>query len=96
MKQNTLGSETEIDTETLRYACDIPGQALGYKLGRRKIEELRNEAQKALGPAFDIREFHDVVLGSGALPLDVLEGHIRWFIAEKQRKSPPQVSAHPR
>lgn len=96
MKQNTLGSETEIDTETLRYACDIPGQALGYKLGRRKIEELRKEAQKALGPAFDIREFHDVLLGSGALPLDVLEGHIRWFIAEKQRRSPPQVSAYPR
>lgn len=88
MRRNTLGSETEIDTETLRYACDLPGQALGYKLGRRKIEELRRRAREALGSSFDIRKFHDAVIGSGALPLDDLERHILWFIDEEKRNLP--------
>ncbi len=86
MRQNTFASESEIDTETLRYACDIPGQALAYKMGRRRIEELRATAQKALGAAFDIRKFHDALLGSGPLPLDVLERHVRRFIAQEKPK----------
>jgi uncharacterized protein (DUF885 family) len=54
----------------------MPAQALCYKMGMGKIVELREKARKALGPAFDIRKFHDVVLGSGCLPLDVLEKHV--------------------
>ena len=87
MKANTLQSDTEIETETLRYACDMPGQALAYKMGMRKLRELRENTQKALGPAFDIRKFHDAVLGSGSMPLDVLEKCIDWFIAQEKPKS---------
>jgi uncharacterized protein (DUF885 family) len=81
MKENTLQSDAEIDTETLRYSCDIPSQALAYKMGMRKFVELREKARQALGTRFDMRKFHEAVLGSGPLPLDVLERHIDWFIA---------------
>ena len=63
------------DSEVDRYVA-IPGQALGYKIGQLKILELRKRAQDKLGPAFDIRAFHDRVLGAGALPLDLLEERI--------------------
>jgi pimeloyl-ACP methyl ester carboxylesterase len=88
MKENVIESETQINTETLRYSVDIPGQALGYKLGSLKISELREKAQKALGDTFDIRKFHEAVLANGAMPLSVLEKHIDWFIEkEKARQS---------
>ena len=86
MKQNTLQSDAEIDTETLRYSCDMPSQALAYKMGMRKLVELREKARKALGPAFDIREFHDSVLGVGSVPLDVLEKHVDWFVTKWKAK----------
>jgi uncharacterized protein (DUF885 family) len=86
MKENTLESEAQIAAETLRYACDVPGQALAYKIGAAKIRELRDRAARELGTSFDVRRFHDAVLGSGAMPLAVLERHIDWFIdAEKAR-----------
>ncbi len=89
MRANTDRSDAEIETETLRYSCDIPAQALAYKMGSRKLWELRDRAQKALGPRFDIRRYHDAILGSGAMPLDILERHVDWFIAqEKARKGP--------
>ncbi len=79
-----LESETQIATETLRYAVDIPGQALAYQLGSWKIRELRRRAQEELGDRFDLRRFHEAVLSPGALPLAVLEGHIdRWIEGEK-------------
>ena len=57
-----------------------PGQALSYKLGELKIWELRRRAEEALGERFDIREFHDVLLGNGAIPLTMLEAEIdRWI-----------------
>ena len=62
-----------------------PGQALGYKIGALKIAELRERARKALGDRFDIRAFHDEVLGAGALPLDVLEQRIDAWIAKQER-----------
>lgn len=67
--------EVEVQSETDRYIV-WPGQAVGYKIGQLKIIELRERAKKELGDKFDIREFHDQVLGAGALPLDVLEERI--------------------
>ena len=87
MKENTLQSDAEIDTETLRYSSDLPAQALAYKMGMRKLVELREKARKALGPAFDIRRFHDAVLANGSLPLDILERHVDWFIAQEKARS---------
>jgi uncharacterized protein (DUF885 family) len=87
MRANTDRSDNEIQTETLRYSCDMPAQALAYKMGSRKLWELRDRASRALGAKFDIRRYHDAILGSGAMPLDILDRHVDWFIAqEKVRK----------
>jgi uncharacterized protein (DUF885 family) len=84
LAENTLLSEAEVATETLRYACDLPGQALAYKMGMRKLVELRERSRTALGPRFDIRAFHDLVLEGGSLPLDVLEARVeRWIAAQR-------------
>ena len=86
MREHTLHSETEIQTETLRYATDIPGQALAYKMGELRILELREQARKSLGEKFDIRRFHQAVLGSGALPMSLLEQRINQFVAEEKKR----------
>jgi uncharacterized protein (DUF885 family) len=67
--------ETNIQSEVDRYIA-WPGQALGYKMGQLKILELRERAKTALGPKFDLKAFHDVVVDSGALPLDILEKQV--------------------
>jgi uncharacterized protein (DUF885 family) len=76
MRENTLLSETEISTETLRYAVDMPAQALAYKIGSLKMIELRRNAQQQLGPRFDVRQFHEWIIGSGSMPLPILERHV--------------------
>jgi uncharacterized protein (DUF885 family) len=83
-RQHSAIDETNIQAETDRYIA-WPGQALGYKIGQLKMIALREKAQQELGPKFDIRAFHDQVLDSGALPLDLLEEHVNAWI--KQQKA---------
>ena len=70
-----------IRSEVRRYIV-WPGQATSYKIGMIRIQELRAEAERELGDAFDIRGFHDAVLGGGAMPLPLLERRVREWIAE--------------
>ena len=73
--------EVEVQSETDRYIA-WPAQALGYKVGQLKLLELRAYAEAQLGPRFDLRAFHDEVLGGGALPLEVLEARIKAWVAK--------------
>jgi uncharacterized protein (DUF885 family) len=82
-RENTLVSELDIQREINRYIAN-PGQATCYKIGQLKILELREKAKTALGARFDIREFHEVVLANGALPLGVLEEQVDAWIAAKK------------
>jgi uncharacterized protein (DUF885 family) len=75
--------EPSVQSETDRYIA-IPGQALGYKVGQLAILRMRDKAQKELGDKFDIRAFHDEILGAGALPMDVLEQRINAWIARSK------------
>ncbi|MFZ0359639.1 MAG: DUF885 domain-containing protein [Terriglobales bacterium] len=77
--------EPSIQSETDRYIA-WPAQALSYKLGQLKFRELRERAQKELGPKFDIRTFHDEMLNGGTLPLDLLEARTDRWIAEEKAK----------
>jgi uncharacterized protein (DUF885 family) len=78
----TAMDEPNIQTEVDRY-IGWPGQALAYKLGQLQILKLRDEARQRLGANFDIRAFHDEVLGNGPLPLDVLQSEVENWIAEQ-------------
>ena len=83
MRAHSGMSEAEILTETVRYSCDIPAQALAYKLGDQHLLGLRDRMKGALGERFDIRDFHDAVLGPGALPMPDVEWHLDWVIGER-------------
>ena len=82
MKKNTGMSDRDVTAEIERYIV-MPGQATAYKVGMMKILELREKAKLALGDKFDLRDFHDVVLKNGAVPLDILETLVDRYIAEK-------------
>ncbi len=83
LSNHTALSAHEVGTEVDRY-ISWPGQALSYKLGLMTILRLRAEAERELGPKFDIKKFHSTILGLGAVPLPVLESEVRRSIAERK------------
>lgn len=85
-RKNTPLSEGDIVTEVERFFVN-PGQALGYKIGMLKILELRDRAREELSDDFDIREFHDSVIGAGSLPLIILERQVDQYISAFKSKS---------
>lgn len=85
IRQSHAIDEPSTQRETDRYIA-WPGQALSYKLGQLKFRELRERAQKALGPKFDLRAFHDEMLDGGVLPLDLLDARTdQWIEAQRRR-----------
>ena len=94
LRDRVLESDTQLATETLRYAVDIPAQALAYKTGALAIRDLRRRAEEALGPRFDVRRFHQAVLGHGAMPLEVLAEHVDWWI-EQEKALPAEEPVAP-
>jgi len=93
---STTSARNNIENEVDRY-IGWPGQALAYKIGELELRRLRREAEARLGPAFDLRRFHDVVLGRGALSLPVLAGEVeRWLARESAGRLPTTASPSPR
>ncbi|WP_298181521.1 DUF885 domain-containing protein [Saccharomonospora sp.] len=82
LQRNTPAAMVEVVAEVDRYIA-YPGQALSYMVGRLEIQRLRAEAESALGERFDIRAFHDLVLGGGALPMNVLEEVVRDWVSRQ-------------
>lgn len=83
MLSNTALSEHEVNTETDRYIA-WPGQAISYKMGELKIRELRKKAEETLGPKFDIRKFHEIILEQGTVTLPILEQRINYYIEKSK------------
>ncbi|MBQ8973202.1 MAG: DUF885 domain-containing protein [Clostridia bacterium] len=84
--EHTMLTDSEINTELLRYTFGMPAQALAYKWGSRFFQNLRARAETTLGERFDLKRFHDAVLAFGAIPLDILEEHFEWYL-ENERKA---------
>jgi uncharacterized protein (DUF885 family) len=94
LKDNTALTDAEIYRETDRYT-GWPAQALAYKIGELRIEAIRSKAEKTLGPRFDLRAFHDALLGEGALPMDLLQTHMDAWIARAAAEPAADTGAHP-
>jgi uncharacterized protein (DUF885 family) len=83
MLANTLESEAQVASETLRYATDMPSQSLSYRMGFLKFRELREGAYHRLGEAFDLADFHEAILQQGCLPIEVLEQSLDEWVGEQ-------------
>lgn len=83
MREHTMESDTQIDSETIRYSMRSPAQALAYYMGRDTWLRLRGRAERELGDSFDVRRFHDTTLSIGSVPLVVLERHVDRWIAQQ-------------
>jgi uncharacterized protein (DUF885 family) len=82
MRANTMESEVQIRSETIRYSTDFPSQCVAYRYGHLEFASMRDDAAAALGPAFDIRTFHDVILDGGGLPLPLVRQSVEHWVAE--------------
>jgi uncharacterized protein (DUF885 family) len=82
--ENSALAPHNIQTELERYVS-WPGQALAYKVGELRLRAMRADAERRLGDRFDVRAFHDVLLGGGALPLDVLDARVQEWIGRNGR-----------
>jgi uncharacterized protein (DUF885 family) len=89
LQENTALTDQNIGTEVDRYIA-WPGQALSYMVGEIEIQRLRADAEHRLGGRFDIKDFHDVILGSGSLPLDVLGRVVNDWVTQTARTAPPK------
>lgn len=84
LREQTIESPSVIDSELLRYATDIPAQALAYEMGHIAIRQWRQDAQQQMGAAFEVRGFHDALLANGGYPLPVLQAQIAHWMATTQ------------
>ena len=84
MKANTTESDAQVASEVLRYGTDLPGQALAYRAGFVELNRLRSKAEQALGGRFDVKAFHERVLGPGGLPFPVLGASLDRWVTEVQ------------
>jgi uncharacterized protein (DUF885 family) len=86
MLQNTALSELEIESEVDRYIT-WPAQALAYKIGEIRIRAMREKAERVLGADFDLRRFHDTVIGNGSLPIDIVDALVDAWIENELRNA---------
>jgi uncharacterized protein (DUF885 family) len=91
MLTNTAASQGEVESEVSRYIA-VPGQATAYLTGSLVIQELRTEAEQALGDRFDIRAFHDRVIQDGTITLTMLQASIDEWVASELRAADPEGS----
>ncbi|MBC5814950.1 MAG: DUF885 domain-containing protein, partial [Candidatus Eremiobacteraeota bacterium] len=88
MRENLTITESQINSESLRYSTDLPGQALAYKSGELAMLDIRADAKRRLGKSFDIRRFHSWLLDSGSMTLDTLRAHVNYEIEQAKKPAP--------
>ena len=94
MQEHTLEDNTLIETELLRYSTDIPAQALGYLMGRLAFQNARNRAESELAGLFDLRKFHQAILDTGPVPLNIVDQRVNRFIDTIREESTRHIAAN--